>query len=451
MSERQAATGRSDSVACQSSVPALVQRECACGGPAGFDDQCENCRGEDLAGQAALQPKLRIGPADDQYERQADRVADTVMRMPAAGAPGFSIERITPLVQRQPVEEEEEMLQASVLQRQEEEEEELQAKRATRETGSPAPALAGTTGSPGRPLPPSERRFFEPRLGFDFSGVRVHTDSAAAASASAVGARAYTVGRDVVFGSGQWSPGTTEGRRLIAHELTHVVQQGTSQGRVNRIQRQPVNCTNAVTGTAPNRRPVDELGEAHRLALDWTRTALAQVDAVLAGQRVPMFIRSSLDFHFGRPNRRRLRLIRGVYRGMVRRLSRGTRIYRCRTAGSNDCLRCGGPPNPNGIFACTFCPSTGHRSTICPLFFQQATSRSERAITCVHEAVHAAGACGDVLPGSGNYPGRNPVQNAFSYEGFARTAGRTLGAPIPLRPHVPRAPTVRSAGGGSGP
>jgi hypothetical protein len=79
--------------------------------------------------------------------------------------------------------------------------------------------------SPGQSLEPATRAFMEPRLGHDFSGVRVHTDAKAAESARAVNALAYTVGREVVFGAGQYAPGTREGRRLLTHELAHVVQQ----------------------------------------------------------------------------------------------------------------------------------------------------------------------------------------------------------------------------------
>jgi hypothetical protein len=68
--------------------------------------------------------------------------------------------------------------------------------------------------------------FMEPRFGHDFSQVRVHKDAKVSESARAVNALAYTVGRDVVFGAGLYEPGTHEGRRLITHELTHVVQQG---------------------------------------------------------------------------------------------------------------------------------------------------------------------------------------------------------------------------------
>jgi hypothetical protein len=77
----------------------------------------------------------------------------------------------------------------------------------------------------GQPLSKSERAYFEPRFGVDFSQVRLHSDAQAAESARALNAKAYTLGQDVVFGTGQDTPGTSEGRRLMAHELTHVVQQ----------------------------------------------------------------------------------------------------------------------------------------------------------------------------------------------------------------------------------
>jgi hypothetical protein len=83
----------------------------------------------------------------------------------------------------------------------------------------------------GASLSPSVRGFFEPRFGRSFSDVRVHTDGLAAASAKQVNALAYTVGWDIIFGAGQYAPDTTGGRRLLAHELTHVLQQqGRNQG-----------------------------------------------------------------------------------------------------------------------------------------------------------------------------------------------------------------------------
>ena len=82
--------------------------------------------------------------------------------------------------------------------------------------------------SPGQPLDPATRAFIEPRFGHDFSGVRVHNDARAAESAQAVNALAYTVGRDVVLGAGQYAPTTTDGQRLLAHELAHTIQQSQS-------------------------------------------------------------------------------------------------------------------------------------------------------------------------------------------------------------------------------
>lgn len=90
--------------------------------------------------------------------------------------------------------------------------------------------------SPGRPLDAATRAFMEPRFGHDFSQVRVHANAKAAESARAVNALAYTAGREVVFGKGQYAPHTRDGQRLIAHELTHVVQQqSTARSDILRV------------------------------------------------------------------------------------------------------------------------------------------------------------------------------------------------------------------------
>lgn len=107
--------------------------------------------------------------------------------------------------------------------------------------------------APSQPLDAGARAYMEPRFGHDFSRVRVHTGSMAAESARAVNARAYTVGHDVVFGAGKYTPATTAGRALIAHELTHVVQHdrtppGTSGPVLARAQ-EPTLSEAAKTGT----------------------------------------------------------------------------------------------------------------------------------------------------------------------------------------------------------
>ncbi|HEX6746193.1 MAG TPA: DUF4157 domain-containing protein [Longimicrobium sp.] len=97
--------------------------------------------------------------------------------------------------------------------------------------GEVPPAVHDVLRSPGRPLDAETRAFFEPRFGFDFSRVRIHADGPAAESARAVRARAFTVGRDVVMGRDSPPPRTPAGRRLLAHELAHAVQQESSSPR----------------------------------------------------------------------------------------------------------------------------------------------------------------------------------------------------------------------------
>ncbi len=82
--------------------------------------------------------------------------------------------------------------------------------------------------SPGHPLDSGTRAYMEPRFGHDFSKVRIHADSKAAESAQVINAQAYTAGKDMVFGLGQYAPTTTKGQRLLGHELTHVVQQSNT-------------------------------------------------------------------------------------------------------------------------------------------------------------------------------------------------------------------------------
>jgi hypothetical protein len=116
------------------------------------------------------------------------------------------------------------------------------------------PIVHDVLSSSGQSLDAGTRAFMEPRFGHDFSQVRVHTDARAAESARAVNALAYTVGRDVVFGHGQYKPETNEGRRLMAHELTHVVQQKqnsllTKQLEVsqdNALEKDADYCANAI-------------------------------------------------------------------------------------------------------------------------------------------------------------------------------------------------------------
>ncbi|MEA3051430.1 MAG: hypothetical protein QOG72_333 [Sphingomonadales bacterium] len=159
-----------------------------------------------------LQAKLTVGAVNDPLEREADAAADQVMRKADARVSLAAPPRLSRKCESC-----------------EEEESGAPLKRKASGggmAGEAAPAIVDRVlASPGRSLDPATSSFMGRRLGADFSDVRIHTDSDAAASATAVKARAYTVGRDLVFGSGEFEPNSRAGRHLLAHELAHVVQQ----------------------------------------------------------------------------------------------------------------------------------------------------------------------------------------------------------------------------------
>ena len=166
---------------------------CACGGG------CPRC-GAGPTTTRWLQARLDIGAVDDPLEREAERVADSVMA-PAAGRAAIG--------------------------------------RASAAAGAPLAAPASVDAvlaRPGRPLDAALRRDMEQRFGHDFSQVRVHAGPAAERSAAELDAQAYTVAPHIVFGAGRYRPQTHAGRHLIAHELTHVLQQaGAGAGVVQRF------------------------------------------------------------------------------------------------------------------------------------------------------------------------------------------------------------------------
>jgi hypothetical protein len=193
-----------------------------------------------LLRSGGIQAKLTVSQPGDEHEREADRVADEVMRMPEP-APRPAVQRAPEIIQRACRECEEELHREPVAgethvsrmcaECEEEHDRALQAKHDTTDPPDVSPEVESylANGRAGQPLASSTRAYFEPRFGRDFSHVRIHTDSAAADSASALRARAYTVGSNVVFGGSEYAPETPDGQRLLAHELTHVVQQGEAK------------------------------------------------------------------------------------------------------------------------------------------------------------------------------------------------------------------------------
>lgn len=177
---------------------------------------------------SAVQPKMKVSKPGDSLEKEADNTADKVMRMS------------TEQVQRSATE---------------------QVQRTTAEQvqrfGAGTPPTTHVTDSQirgaatgGETLGTDVRSFMEPRLGVDFSSVRIHADDSAARLSSQLSARAFTYGNHVFFGRDQYQPGTDDGRRLLAHELTHTVQQGAS---VQRAEAPAI----TTSGSSP---PVQRLG-----------------------------------------------------------------------------------------------------------------------------------------------------------------------------------------------
>lgn len=234
----------------------LLQRTCMCGESAGIDGECSQCREKRLSSSHSpklstappliqrkpsapdqtrsssthipispfishnfnhirihpvpterIQTKLTVNEPGDRCEQEADLVAEQVMRMAAPGT----------LHAPAPADDKPEDNSSATGWH----------NSAATHAGTGVPSLVSEVlrSNSGQPLDQHTRSFIEPRLGHDFSRVRIHTDARAAESARAVHALAYTVGQDIVFERGQYAPGTAAGQRLLAHELTHVVQQ----------------------------------------------------------------------------------------------------------------------------------------------------------------------------------------------------------------------------------
>jgi hypothetical protein len=203
-----------------------------------------------------FQPKLTVGQPGDVFEQEADAVADAVVSSQASlesttvdrkelvqSQTAPEEEALQTRLQRQGMEEEEEPLQRQPMdeeresvqtQAMEEEEEPVQAEALEEEEpvqAAPdvqAPPLSGRLAQQrgkGHPLPPGTQAEMEASLGTDFSGVRVHTGEEAALMNNQLRAQAFTSGQDIYFNEGKFSPESRSGRHLLAHELTHVVQQ----------------------------------------------------------------------------------------------------------------------------------------------------------------------------------------------------------------------------------
>ncbi|KAA3660641.1 MAG: DUF4157 domain-containing protein [Chloroflexi bacterium] len=203
--------------------------------------------GNQAVGRLLIQTKLTLGPVGDKYEQEADAVAKEVVSQPITQRqeeeelqmkPVTAVQRqdeeelqMMPLVQRQ---DEEELQMKSVLQRQDEEELQLKPVEVRRQSETDADgslisadidqSIQRARGS-GQPLDVGVRSPMENAFGANFSGVKIHTDSQSDTLNRSLQARAFTTGQDIFFRQGEYKPASSSGQELIAHELTHVMQQ----------------------------------------------------------------------------------------------------------------------------------------------------------------------------------------------------------------------------------
>jgi hypothetical protein len=164
--------------------------------------------------EGRIQAKLAINQPEDEFEQEADRVSEQVMRMSGPQLQrACSCGGMCPKCQTKQPDQDHERLQTK------------QIESSVLVQTSVPPIVHEVLRSHGQPLDPATRAFMEPRFGHDFSNVRLHADNQAAEAANAMGARAFTVGQAIVFAAGEYASGAVEGKRLLAHEMTHVVQQ----------------------------------------------------------------------------------------------------------------------------------------------------------------------------------------------------------------------------------
>ncbi len=364
-----------------------------------------------------IQRKLTINKPGDEYEQQADRMAEQVTRtaepqIQRACACGGSCAKWSG---------DEEPGPASTIQR---------YASGTGERSEAPPIVSEVLGSAGRPLDRSTSSYMESRFGYDFSKVRVHTDSRAAASAEAIDSRAYTVGTNVVFAKGQFNPASSDGRRLLAHELTHVVQQAqgsgpphfepssphsamnigkASQGLVQRDKPDPqpfVGCTEDNTMVD---KPVNQLGLAVKFAADLVDSALAAIERNDSSTNYKV----ALAKHFRSPDFSDLKVIYRNFRRIFFHLKPENFACASTKDDFDECEKV-----ENSGFDEAFTPAglgvaTG-ATVLCPVFWFNGLAC--RAQTLIHESAHAVGiGDGGTHPpnrGSADYPALDGVQPA---------------------------------------
>jgi hypothetical protein len=362
--------------------PALYRKSaCACGGG------CPTCQMGQTGqiGQAdpegmAKNNELKVSQPNDPAEIEADRIADKVMQASSAEA-GYGAPVSLPAVSAP--------------------RESLTAHFSARFGGEASTAGRDARAPSGSALDNSTRTFFEPRLNYDLGGVRVHTGDEAAASARSINAAAYTYGQDIYFAAGQYDPHSFSGKKLLAHELAHTVQQGT--GSVARkIQRQPAPGAapakpanpapaapaygNACSGGATDPCQPGRCAEpAANIMADLTR-AIGYVDsaiAALGNSPVSDDVKRGFDWYFHSHSDETIAAVRATTACIKRELQD---TYDNKRFGCH-------PDDPNLAYVCVgdIKPCESKKTNVCLTDLYFTRSDRVRAEVLIHECGHRAG------------------------------------------------------------
>jgi hypothetical protein len=293
--------------------------------------------------------RLQLGANGDPAEREADTVANRV----AAGMPKVDIGRSAPSIRRRPA--------------------------AAGASASPTSAVEQVLHSSGAPLTPAVRSEMETRIGHDFSAVRVHTDERAQRSAAELNAEAFTVGHDIAFAQGRYAPESSLGRRLLAHELTHVVQQSNTA---------PVLQAKVVDDDAhlpcravPNRSAADLTARENRAAEFAEQAAVAvRANPVSEATRERLWRWFRLDDNNSVDRCRRIATLGDRLDQLAREIRQTDCTYRCTATGEPEGLCADGNAN-----AATYVGLT-RRIDLCSAFWSR--TPEEQAETLLHEWAH---------------------------------------------------------------
>jgi hypothetical protein len=336
-----------------------------------------------------IQLKLSVGAVNDPMEHEADAMADKVMRMPETSF----IQRKCSCADRDDEHVRLKPLASQITPF-------IQAKGDV--AGLVSDAVSGRIKSSmggGGSMSGETKSFMESRFGTDFSDVKIHTGNESVQLSRELNAKAFTVGNNIYFNGGQYQPETDSGKHLLAHELTHVVQQGAS----NTIRRFP-GCS-----TAQNDIITSALTRARR------RSARAiQIVADLQSG-TSRRAAASLARYFGTLTPAQITIVHDHMVAADARLHSAS-AWRCDTETSYTYCA-----PPNSWWAGTDCPTTTEPTHLCPPVFRPDADSTgvepSRAIMFEHEALRAAGACGAIHPPGETTPPGSLI-NVYAYTRF---------------------------------